>query len=149
MKTTVGSPGSPSHFFLPRSRWRRGPRSAPSADAFDQVKRLGRGVNILGYDPIWKNPKKARFQEKHFQLIREAGFQTVRINLHALQRMGKAPIYKLPEAWLATLDWAVEKRPRRGPQRHPGPPQLQRCRQGPAGVQAAPHGLLEADRRAL
>ncbi len=69
---------------------------------------MGRGVNILGYDAVWKNPKKARFQEKHFQLIREAGFETVRINLHALQRMGKAPIYKLPEAWLATLDWAVE-----------------------------------------
>jgi len=85
-----------------------GARSAPSADAFDQVKRLGRGVNILGYDAVWKNRKKARFEEKHFQLIREAGFETVRINLHALQRMGKAPIYQLPEAWLATLDWAVE-----------------------------------------
>ena len=78
------------------------------ADAFAQVKRMGRGVNILGYDPIWNNPKKARFEEKHFKLIREAGFETVRINLHALQRMGKAPAYKLPEAWLKTLDWAVE-----------------------------------------
>ncbi len=78
------------------------------ADAFAQVKRMGRGVNILGYDPIWKHPKKARFEGKHFKLIREAGFQTVRINLHALQRMGKAPAYRLPEAWLKTLDWAVE-----------------------------------------
>ena len=78
------------------------------ADAFAQAKRMGRGVNILGYDPIWKNPKKARFEEKHFKLIREAGFQTVRINLHALQLMGKAPAYKLPDAWLKTLDRAVE-----------------------------------------
>jgi endoglucanase len=80
--------------------------SAP-ADAFDQVKKLGRGVNIVGYDPIWQNFKKGRFKERHFRLIREAGFQTVRINLHALQRLGAAPSYKLPEAWLETLDWAV------------------------------------------
>jgi endoglucanase len=82
--------------------------SAP-ADAFDQVKKLGRGVNIVGYDPIWQNFKKGRFKERHFRLIREAGFQTVRINLHALQRLGAAPSYKLPEAWLETLDWAVKK----------------------------------------
>jgi endoglucanase len=87
-----------------------GPSSASAssrADAFDQVKRLGRGVNILGYDPVWDNFKKARFEERHFKLIREAGFQTVRINLHPLQRMGSAPAYRLPEAWLHTLDWAV------------------------------------------
>jgi endoglucanase len=33
----------------------------------------------------------------------------VRINLHALQVMGPAPDFPLPGAWLATLDWAVEK----------------------------------------
>lgn len=77
-------------------------------DAFAQIKRMGRGVNILGYDPIWDNPKKARFEARHFKLIREAGFETVRINLHALQRMGKAPAYKLPETWLKTLDGEVE-----------------------------------------
>jgi endoglucanase len=78
-------------------------------DAFAQIKRMGRGVNILGYDPIWEHPKRARFEEKHFKLIREAGFRTVRINLHALQLMGQAPGYKLPEAWLKTLDGAVER----------------------------------------
>src|SRR5512137_1737901 len=60
-----------------------------ASDAFVQAKRLGRGVNILGYDAIWKNPKKARFEEKHFKLIREAGFRSVRINLHALQLLGR------------------------------------------------------------
>lgn len=86
------------------------PRVSPSGppDAFDQVKKLGRGVNIIGYDPIWSSFKKARFKEGHFKLIREAGFQTVRINLHALQRLGAAPSYKLPDAWLNTLDWAVK-----------------------------------------
>ncbi len=82
--------------------------AASPADAFDQVKGLGRGVNIIGYDPLWKKPGKARFKDRHFVLIREAGFQTVRINLHALQLEKKADGYRLPEAWLETLDWAVE-----------------------------------------
>lgn len=82
--------------------------AAASPDAFDQVKRLGRGVNILGYDPIWGNFKDARFRERHFKLIREAGFQSVRINLHALQRMDAAASYRLDQDWLGTLDWAVQ-----------------------------------------
>jgi endoglucanase len=79
-----------------------------TSDAFDQVKRLGRGVNIIGYDPLWKNPVKARFKDRHLALIREAGFQTVRINLHALQLEKGSQGYRLPEAWLKTLDWAVK-----------------------------------------
>jgi endoglucanase len=81
---------------------------AATANPFDQVKRLGRGVNILGYDPIWDHFKDGRFKEKHFKLIHEAGFQTVRINLHALQRMDAGNGFKLDEAWLKTLDWAVK-----------------------------------------
>jgi len=74
----------------------------------EQVKRLGRGVNILGYDPIWDNFAEGRFKERHFKLIHEAGFQTVRINLHALQRMEASNGYRLDDAWLSTLDWAVK-----------------------------------------
>jgi endoglucanase len=45
--------------------------------------------------------------ERHLKLIREAGFETVRINLHALQLLRADPASKLPAAWLHTLDWAV------------------------------------------
>ena len=41
--------------------------AASPADAFDQVKGLGRGVNIIGYDPLWKKPGKARFKEQAFR----------------------------------------------------------------------------------
>ena len=51
-----------------------------AVDAFAQVQRMGRGVNIIGYDPIWDDLEKARFQKKHFEVIRQGGFQTVRIN---------------------------------------------------------------------
>ncbi len=81
--------------------------AAQAVDPFVQIKRLGRGVNVLGYDPIWDDFHKARFKERHFQLIHDAGFQTVRINLHALQRLNADKGYQLSDAWLKTLDWAV------------------------------------------
>lgn len=70
-------------------------------------KRLGRGVNILGYDPIWKERAQGRMQARHFRLIREAGFNHVRINLHPYKHMGAEPGYELAPAWLETLDWAL------------------------------------------
>lgn len=83
------------------------PTISPSdAKSFDQVKRIGRCVNVLGYDPIWNDPQKARFQEKHFRLIHEAGFQAIRVNLHALTRMNAEG--RLNEAWWRTLDWIVK-----------------------------------------
>ncbi|HZU27195.1 MAG TPA: glycoside hydrolase family 5 protein [Bryobacteraceae bacterium] len=79
--------------------------AADTPDAFQQVRRMGRGVNILGYDPIWKNPAKARFKERHFQAIHDGGFQTVRLNLQAFAHMDAD--YKLDPGWMRTLDWAV------------------------------------------
>src|SRR5512141_1703375 len=74
---------------------------------FDQNRRLGRGVNIIGYDPLWRSREQARFQDKHFRLLKEAGFNSVRINLHPFRRMEAASGYKLPEAWFAIVDWAL------------------------------------------
>ena len=82
--------------------------AAEAVEPFDQVKRLGRGVNILGYDPLWKSFEDGRFKQRHFKLIREGGFQTVRINLHALQLLRADDGYKLGDSWLNTLDWAVK-----------------------------------------
>ena len=53
-------------------------------------RRLGRGVNIIGYDPIWRSRDQTRFQEKHFRLLKEAGFQSVRVNLHVFGHMDPA-----------------------------------------------------------
>jgi endoglucanase len=83
-------------------------------DAFAQNRALGRGVNILGYDPIWRAKDQARFQEKHFRLLHEAGFGCVRINLHPFRRMGAGPEWALPASWFETLDWAVTNAQRHG-----------------------------------
>ena len=77
----------------------------PAVGAMDQVKKMTRGVNIIGYDPLWKDPSKARFQARHFRRIREGGFQTVRVNLHAFSHMNAAN--RLSAEWFKTLDWAV------------------------------------------
>jgi endoglucanase len=66
---------------------------------------FGRGVNILGYDPIWKSPEQARFRAEHMRAIREAGFQHVRVNLHPFHHMG--PDLTLSSQWWNTLDWVV------------------------------------------
>lgn len=77
-------------------------------DPFELNRRLGRGVNIIGYDPIWKNRSLGRFQLKMFGMIKQAGFQHVRINIHPFAFMGDGPEYALQPQWLETLDWAIE-----------------------------------------
>ena len=83
------------------------PAASAELTAPDQVRQMGRGVNIVGYDPIWRDRTKARFQEKHFRLLRESGFQTVRVNLHAFSHMNLS--YQLSEEWFRTLDWVVDQ----------------------------------------
>jgi len=72
-----------------------------AGDAFEQNRRLGRGVNIIGYDGIWKSLEQGRFKAKHLQLLKQAGFQNVRVNLH--------PFRRLDEQWWKTLDWVVKE----------------------------------------
>ena len=75
---------------------------------FDQNARLGRGVNIIGYDAaLWKDYTKGRFKEKYFSMVKQNGFSTIRINLHPFGQMDSN--YKLNQQWLETLDWAVKK----------------------------------------
>jgi len=80
-----------------------------TTDAFEQNRKLGRGVNILGYDPIWRARAQARFQAKHFRLLKEAGFNSVRINLQPFWGMNPTNNYALSESWFELLDWAVRQ----------------------------------------
>ena len=79
-----------------------------AVDAFEQNKKLGRGVNIIGYDPIWRSKEQARFQEKYFRLLKEAGFNSVRINLHPFRQMNETNHWALRDSWLEVLDWAMK-----------------------------------------
>ena len=73
--------------------------------AEQQVARMGRGINVLGYDPFWEQGP-ARFQARHFAEIKKAGFSTIRVNLQAFRHMDRDG--RLDAAWLKKLDWVVE-----------------------------------------
>lgn len=78
-----------------------------AVDPFVENQKLGRGVNILGYDSIWKSRDEARFKAGYFRMLKDAGFSNVRINLHPFRRMNQSNDYALPAAWWETLDWAM------------------------------------------
>ena len=75
--------------------------------AADQVRQMQRGVNIVGYDPLWQDPGQARFKPRHFQIIRQGGFDAVRIALMAFRFMDERN--ELPPRWFATLDGLVQE----------------------------------------
>ncbi|MDR6136434.1 endoglucanase [Sphingomonas sp. SORGH_AS802] len=80
--------------------------TAETGPAWATAKRLRRGVNIIGYDPLWRDPAKARFQPRHFRIIREGGFDFVRVVLQPFAHMDARN--RLDPQWLKTLDGVVK-----------------------------------------
>ena len=64
--------------------------AAPDDPAFATAARMGRGVNVLGYDGIWDGGTDAPFRLAEFAQIKAAGFGHVRINLFGFKYMDKA-----------------------------------------------------------
>jgi endoglucanase len=77
--------------------------------AFKQNERMGRGVNILSADPIWKDASKARMNAKHFTLIKEAGFGNVRIAIHPFKFALDTIHFTIDPSFFTTLDWALKQ----------------------------------------
>ena len=83
--------------------------ASAATDAFSINQRLGRGVNIIGWDPLWQNRAQGRFKDEHFKLIHEAGFNHVRINLHPLRDGKPNAEGKLRDSFFQVLDWAIDQ----------------------------------------
>jgi endoglucanase len=83
------------------------PTGPAAKDAFVQNKLLGRGVNVLGYDPIWDSFAQGRFKERYFKMLHDGGFDTVRVNLYPFKHMGAAPDFALSNSWWQTTEWVV------------------------------------------
>jgi len=77
--------------------------------AFEQNKKLGRGVNIIGYDALWQSADKARMKDKHFKLIKEAGFDNVRIVIMPFKFSLNDSVFTIDPKFFTTLDWAVDQ----------------------------------------
>jgi endoglucanase len=81
------------------------PAASASATMFNSP--FHRGVNVLGYDPYWKDASERRFQWRHFTEIRRAGFDHVRLVLQAFSHMDAAN--RLDPEWLAKVDDVVRE----------------------------------------
>lgn len=67
---------------------------------------LGRGINVLGYDPLWKgNPPKFTYAD--FGRIRAAGFNTVRINVRPFAEIMR-PDNSLRPQWVKVMQGFVD-----------------------------------------
>ncbi len=80
--------------------------------AAQQVAAMQRGVNIVGYDPLWQDASRARFKPRHFEIIRNGGFSSVRIPLMAFRFMNDRN--ELPQKWFDTLDGLVNEALKQG-----------------------------------
>ena len=74
-----------------------------------QADAMGAGVNILGYDPYWKDGQAGNYTDDTFAKIKAAGFSTVRLNLFIF---GKSAAHlgvngNIDPKWLKKLDWVV------------------------------------------
>src|SRR5689334_24584880 len=69
--------------------------------------RLGRGINILGYDGIWEGGQNAPFRLDNLNAIKKAGFSHVRINFFGFKFMGAGNV--LDEIVLRRLDAVIEE----------------------------------------
>lgn len=67
---------------------------------------LRRGVNILGYDGLWKGEIDAPFRMSDFETIRSAGFDHVRVNFFGFRYMDSKN--RLDEAVLLRLDKVLD-----------------------------------------
>ncbi len=77
--------------------------------AFEQNEKLGRGVNIIGYDAVWVDSAKARMKNTHFKLIKKAGFDNVRIVLMPFKFSMNDTDFIIDPKFYKTLDWAIEQ----------------------------------------
>ena len=75
--------------------------------AFKQNAQMGRGMNVLSADPMWKSPRKGRMTERHFALIKAAGYGNVRIPIHPFRFATDQENFTLDPKFFTTLDWAI------------------------------------------
>jgi endoglucanase len=77
-------------------------QSAAAMSAADNFARMHRGMNVMDGDPVWDASAPAWFKPGQFALLRDAGFDTVRINLHVFPHLDASG--RIDARWFSTLD---------------------------------------------
>ncbi len=121
--------------------------AAEPLSAADQVAQMKRGVNIVGYDPIWQDPAKGRFKPRHFKIIKDGGFDTVRINLYGFRQMNEQLV--LESRLVQDTRRPGRRSARAGSQRRPRRARLRALPRRHGALPPAGAGVLEPGGRAL
>lgn len=84
-------------------------------DPFEQNRRLGRGVNMgNALEAPREGAWGVRLEEEYFQLVKEGGFNSVRIPIRWSAHAALKPPYTIDKAFFDRVDWAVEQALSRG-----------------------------------
>jgi endoglucanase len=80
-----------------------------TTDPFEQNRKLGRGLNMAN---ALEAPKEGEWgvtlQKKYFKIIKDAGFDSVRIPIRWSSHALKEPPYTIDKAFFDRVDWAVK-----------------------------------------
>ena len=87
-----------------------GQQESHNRDAFYWNSLIGKGINLGN---ALEAPKEGewgvRLKEEYFDLIANAGFNSVRIPIRWSAHAGTSPPYPIEKAFLARVDWAVQQ----------------------------------------
>ncbi|ASA20023.1 glycoside hydrolase family 5 protein [Paenibacillus donghaensis] len=79
-------------------------------DVYEQARALGRGVNLgNALDAPFEGEWDMVIQEEYFGLIREKGFQSVRVPIRYSNKTQAEAPYTIDEAFMERVDWVVEQ----------------------------------------
>ncbi|HEY3290531.1 MAG TPA: glycoside hydrolase family 5 protein, partial [Anaerolineae bacterium] len=84
--------------------------ATPLAGIFERNARLGRGVNLgNALEALKEGDWGLTLEEADFQLIKEAGFNSVRIPIRWSAHALKDEPYTIDPLFMARVDWAIEQ----------------------------------------
>lgn len=105
-------------FIAPTSRWTTPVVTEPAEGreaAYAMVKQLGRGVNLgNALEAPQEGEWGVTLQEEFFQLIAEAGFNTVRVPIRWSTHAAAQAPYTIDPAFMNRIDWVVAQAQKHG-----------------------------------
>jgi endoglucanase len=85
-------------------------REAEKIDAFHYNRLLGRGINLSNaLDAPSEGAWGVTLNAEDFQIIKDAGFNSVRIPIRWSAHAVTAPLYLIDRAFFARVDWAIDQ----------------------------------------